>query len=135
MDPRTRRASPSTKRPTPSGACATSFRLRQPAIAPACAPTISTGNRLPPDRLAGVLLVQPLLQGREVIADGRRVHLARAGDLLERVLPRMADPHLQHRVQLRAGRLAVEYRASVQRPVASGRLRHRAVKLKLQDVR
>src|SRR5947209_15800970 len=36
---------------------------------------------LPADGVVLVLLIEPLLQGREVVADGRGVHLAGAGDL------------------------------------------------------
>ena len=52
-----------------------------------------------PTGLPLVLLVQPLLQRREVVADGGGVHLARAGDLFQRLLPGPALAHLQHGVQ------------------------------------
>src|SRR5579871_7016311 len=78
---------------------------------------------LPSDSLPFVLLIEPLLQRREVIANRRRIHLARAGDFLQRILPRPADSHGQHRVQLVPRRLIPVNRAPVKRPLAPRRLR------------
>ena len=72
--------------------------------------------------------------GREVVADGGGVHLARAGDFFQGVLPGTALAHLQHGVQSVAGFLIAVDGAAVQRPGAAGRLRQRAVKLELQNV-
>ena len=61
-------------RPSSSSGCARAIRRRR-------------SSDLPAHRLALVLLVEPLLQRREVIADRGGVHLARAGDLFQRLLP------------------------------------------------
>src|SRR6187399_741148 len=88
----------------------------------------------PPHRLAPVLLVEPLLERREVVADRRRVHLALARQRLERVGPRLRLAHLERLLQPIAGRLVAVDRAAVERPRAARRLRERAVKLELEDV-
>ena len=50
-------------------------------------------RRLPPDGIAAVLLLQPFFERREVVADGRGIHLAGARDFLEGFLPRAARAH------------------------------------------
>src|SRR3954468_10306742 len=72
-------------------------------------------TRLPADGLAFVLVIEPLLEGREIIADGGGVHLARAGELLDGLLPRPALSHLEHRSEFGAGGLVVVDGAAVQR--------------------
>ena len=66
---------------------------------------------LPADLLPLDLFVEPRLQRREVVDDRRRVHLARSGQRLERVRPRLRRAHLQHRVEPRA-RLPCSRRSS-----------------------
>src|SRR5438552_19140614 len=55
--------------------------------------------RLPADRLAFGLLVEPELERRKVIEDGLGVHFSLAGERLERVGPRTGESHRQHRIQ------------------------------------
>src|SRR3954469_10743993 len=70
---------------------------------------------VPAALLVLVLHGQPVLERLEVIDDRGRIHLAPAGQLLHRVLPRLARAERQHLAVLLAGFLAVEDRAFVQR--------------------
>src|ERR1044071_1005766 len=56
----------------------------------------SRGVSSPAALLALVLLGQPALERREVLEDRRAVHLARAGELEQRVLPWLARAQRQH---------------------------------------
>src|SRR5215471_871826 len=95
----------------------------------------SISRRSPSHRLALVLLVQPLLQRREVVADRRGVHLLLPGQRFERLRPRAALTHREHGVQLRAGFLVAVDGAAVEGAGAAGRTGQSAVELELQDVR
>src|SRR5664279_4546015 len=90
---------------------------------------------LPADRLSLVLLVQPLLERGEVVADRRRIHLPLPGQCGEGFWPWAARAHRQHRVQTASGLLVPVDRTAVERTLASGDPRQRAVKLELEDVR
>src|SRR5256885_922234 len=68
----------------------------------------------PADRLAGELLVEPGRKWREVVEDGRRVHLAAAGQRFEGVGPRAGLSHGQHRVEPLAGVFTLVGGAAVQ---------------------
>src|SRR5258706_13371343 len=48
----------------------------------------AAGTLLPADGFSAILLVQPFLERREVIADRGRIHLALTAQGLERVRPR-----------------------------------------------
>src|SRR3954464_12663066 len=85
--------------------------------------------------LALVLFLQPAFQRVEVIENGRGIYLARAGELLERLLPRPAGAELEHGRVFLARRLVVEDRALVQRPLEAGGITQRLVELELQDER
>src|SRR5438477_11608493 len=86
---------------------------------------------LPTHWLTLILLVEPLLQRREVVENRRRIHLLLSGDRLERLRPRTALAHREHRVQPLPGVLVVEDRAAIERLLAAGRLRQAAMKLEL----
>src|SRR5262245_56493334 len=81
------------------------------------------------------LFVEPLREGREVVEDRRRIHLAFTGHRLERVRPRLRHTHLQHRVQLPSSFLALVRRAAVKRRLAAGDLVERPMELELHDER
>src|SRR5262245_51525308 len=79
-----------------------------------------------------VLFPEPLHQRLEVFDDRGRVHLARARELLERILPGLTASHREH-VLVRAARLlAAEDRALVQRALEPRLLAERALELELQ---
>src|SRR5262245_10366590 len=90
-----------------------------------------TSRPSPAGLLAGVLLLEPALQRREVLEDRRRVHLARAGELGERVLPGLARAERQHLHVGRAGVLVAVDRALVERALVPGLGAQRLVKLEL----
>src|SRR5690606_10339802 len=91
-------------------------------------------RNLPATGLAFVLLLEPLLQRREVFEHRRAVDLLAAGELLHRLLPRLARALVQHRPELLPGGLAVVEAAFVQRSLVAGRVAQRLVELELQDV-
>src|SRR4051812_46490706 len=91
--------------------------------------------RLPPALGALVLLLEPRLERREVIEDRGGVHLALAGERLERVGPGLARAQRQHVAELLAGLLVSVDRALVQGALDPGRLAHGAVELELEDPR
>src|SRR5271157_5119524 len=86
---------------------------------------------LPPHLLAFVLFVEPMLQRREVFQHGAGIHLTLAGEGVKRVGPRLALAHLEHRVQLCAGRLVTVERAAIERAAESGLAAHGAEELEL----
>src|SRR5208337_4507354 len=86
---------------------------------------------LPPHLLAFVLLIEPLLQRREVLQHRAGIHLTLAGEGVQRVGPRLALAHLEHRVQLCAGRLIAVERAAIERPAEPGFAAHGAEELEL----
>src|SRR5512139_3225559 len=85
--------------------------------------------------LALVLLLEPAAQRREVLEDRRRVHLARAGQLVERVLPGLARALGEHRAELAAGGLVAVDRALRQRALEAGRVAQGLLELELDDER
>src|SRR5690348_7408340 len=89
----------------------------------------------PPYWLSCVLVVQPFLQRREVIADRRGIHLALSGERKELLRPRPACAH-GHRLGQPLARLLIAIDgAAIQRLCATRDPRQRAMKLKLQNVR
>src|SRR5580700_5634723 len=86
---------------------------------------------LPTHRFSPILLIQPLLQRREVIADGGGIHLALARQGIQRLLPGPALPHFEHRVEAPSCFAITVNRAAVQRILASRDLRQRAMELEL----
>src|SRR5690606_29929188 len=90
---------------------------------------------LPAALLAAVLLVEPFLERGEVFDKRLAADLAAAGEGLERVGPRLARAHLEHRVQLLADRFVAVEAAAVQRPGPAGLVAGRLVELELQDPR
>src|ERR1700686_2808822 len=122
--------------PRKPGACATPYpsmitrRSRGAAGAPAARGEIS----LPTALLALVLLIEPGLQGGEVVEDGGGVHLVLAGDFLEGFGPGAALPHLQHLRQALARDLVVVDRAAVERTLVASCLAEAALELELEDV-
>src|ERR1700704_5322653 len=95
----------------------------------------SRRSLLPAAGLALVLFLEPADQRLEIIDDRGGVDLPRAGELLERVGPGLAAAQGQHLAKLLARLLAAEHGALVQRPLETGCLAQRPVKLELQDVR
>src|SRR6187431_3722043 len=85
---------------------------------------------IPPAVLALVLFFEPGLERLEVIDDGRCVHLARAGQLLQGVLPRPGRTLRQHGAVLLAGFGAAEDGALVEWTFVPGRITQRLVELK-----
>src|SRR6476620_12297631 len=81
------------------------------------------------------LLVEPLLERREVVEQGRRVHLLRAGQRVQRVGPRPGLSHLEHRPQSCARLLVVVDRTAAERSRAARFPRQRAMELELQNGR
>src|SRR5262245_62196525 len=78
---------------------------------------------------------EPLHERLEVLDDRGRVHLARAREFLERILPGLAASHREH-VLVRAARLpAAEDRALVELALESRLLAERALELELQHER
>src|SRR4051794_16494050 len=90
---------------------------------------------LPTTLLALVLLLQPGLERLEVVEHRLRVDVALAADRLERLRPRLARAELEHRLQLRAGRLVPVDGAGVERALIPRGLAERAVELGLQQQR
>src|SRR5882672_965941 len=79
-----------------------------PSARPSAAPSV-------PDLPPLVLLVEPRLERREVLEHRARVDLLLARHRLERLGPRPALAHLQHRGELLPGRLVAVDGAQVQR--------------------
>src|SRR5712691_7886062 len=73
--------------------------------------------------LPPVLLVEPGLQGGEVVEDGRGVHPLAAGYHFERLRPGAAQPHFEHPCEGLPRRLVAVDRAAVQ---GAGLARHPA---------
>src|SRR5271167_384411 len=90
---------------------------------------------VPPHLLSLVLLIEPLFQWREILQHGAGVHLALAGEGVERFRPGLALAHLEHGVQLRPSSLVAVERAAIERPSESGLTAHGAKELKLQNPR
>src|SRR5713101_7607642 len=90
---------------------------------------------LPTALLAGVLLLQPLVQGSEILRQGSGIHLSLPGQDLEGIRPRLARPHLEHRLQLLSCFLAAVNGALMQWTAMSGRFAEGAMKLELKDPR
>src|SRR5688572_15086995 len=91
--------------------------------------------RLPAAALALILFCEPRLERREVVEDRRSVHLPRAGELLECVLPRLARAESEHLAEALARLFIAVDRALIQRSLVARRFTQRAVELELQDVR
>jgi hypothetical protein len=89
-------------------------------------------HSIPPNMMTRILLIEPLLQGGEIIEHGSRVHLPLPRQGFERVRPRAALAHGQHLRQLCSRRFITVNRAAVQRARVPRFLAQRAVKLKLQ---
>src|SRR5579871_1280078 len=93
---------------------------------------LSNSSRfLPADAMPSVLLVEPLLERREIIEDGRGIDIFFAGHGFERFGPRMALSHLKHFCQLRARGFVAVNRAAIQRSGITRFAAQRAVKLEL----
>src|SRR5271165_3332913 len=90
---------------------------------------------LPPHLLAFVLLIEPLLQRREVLQHCAGIHLALTGEGVQRVGPRLALAHFEHGIQLGAGGLVAVERAAIERSAESGLTAHGAEELELQNSR
>src|SRR5262245_21978682 len=88
----------------------------------------------PTDRLALQLLLQPRFERREVIEDGRGVHLTRSGERVERVRPRPRRTHRQYGVQPAARLLTLVDGAPVKRARAASSLCEGTMKLELENV-
>src|SRR5262245_60270736 len=82
---------------------------------------------LPAALAAAILFLEPARERLEILRDRGRVHLARAGQFLERVLPRLARAERQHFLVPLAGFLAAEHRALVQRALEARGLAQRLV--------
>src|SRR6185436_14821176 len=82
---------------------------------------------------AAILLRQPLHQRLEILDDCTRVHLSRAGQLLERILPGLAATKFEHVLERAAGFLVTVNRALVQRPLEARLLAQRPLELELHD--
>src|SRR5690606_1476834 len=91
-------------------------------------------RHLPAAGTAFVLLPEPLLQRREVLEHRRGIHGLAAGQLLQRLLPRLAGALGQHRPELLARGLVAGEGALVQRALVAGRVAQRLVELELQHV-
>src|SRR5688572_31715897 len=90
-------------------------------------PSVSRPCLRPAALAAAVLFVEPLHQRLEILDDRGRDHLARAGELLERVLPGLAAAERKHFLE-GAPRVPVAVdRAFVQPPAAARLLAERAV--------
>src|SRR3546814_9730496 len=76
-------------------------------------------RHLPAAGLAFVLLLEPFLQRREVLEHRRAVDLLATGELLHRLLPRLARALVQHRPELLTGTLVDIGRAHVCTPVTN----------------
>src|SRR5262245_53557995 len=100
---------------------------RAPTEEVAAGKTFLRQSTLPAALLPLVLLVEPGLQRREVVEDGRGVHLVLAGDDLERLGPGTALPHGEHGAQALAGLGVAVDRAAVERPFVARRLAEAAV--------
>src|SRR5260370_20764739 len=87
---------------------------------------------VPKALLAGVLLLQPLVQGSEILRQGSGIHLSLPGQDLEGIRPRLARPHLEHRLQLLSCFLAAVNGTLMQRTAMSGRFAEGAMKLELK---
>src|SRR5690606_12171257 len=93
------------------------------------------GSGLPAAGAALVLLLQPLLQRREILQHRRGVHGLAAGELLQRLLPGLAVALGEHGPEFLArGRVAREA-ALVERALVAGGVAQRLVELELQHVR
>src|SRR5262245_55071985 len=92
-----------------------------------------TGFRLPSARLALVLFLQVSNERREIFDQRAAVHLLRARELLERLLPGLARAFLEHRDVLRAGVLVAVEVALVERTLVAGGVAQRLVELELDD--
>src|SRR5271165_4718703 len=90
---------------------------------------------LPPHLLAFVLLIEPLLQRREVLQHCAGIHLALTGEGVQRVGPRLALAHFEHGIQLGAGGLVAVERAAIERAAESGLAAHGTEELELQNPR
>ena len=87
-----------------------------------------------PHCLALVLLLEPLLQRREVLEDRASRPSARSPVSLDSASGHgLLAPSASIVSKLRAGRLVAVDRALVQRPGVAGRLAQRAVELELED--
>src|ERR1700690_371155 len=75
----------------------------------------------PTNRLALILLIQPLLKRREVVQNRGGIQIALPGEFKHGVLPGAAEAHLQHAVQAAAGFLVVVDRATIERSAAARR--------------
>src|SRR5688500_1155597 len=93
------------------------------------------GDALPAARLAAVLLVEPGLERGEVFDQRLAADLAAAGERFERVGPRLAGAHLEHRVEPLADLLVAVEAAAVQRPFPAGLVAGGLEELELQDPR
>src|SRR6267142_5086120 len=97
----------------------------------------AAGNRCrltsPATLLPLVLLLEPLLQGLEVLEQRAPVHLPLSRHRLERVRPGLARAHRQHLLEPCSRLLAPVEGALVQRPFVTRRLAHGAMELELQE--
>src|SRR5690606_4286402 len=82
-----------------------------------------------------VLLLQPLLQRREVLEHRGGVELLGTGQRLQRLLPRLRLAFGEHRLVLAARGFAAVEAALVQRALEAGGVAQRLVELELQHVR
>src|SRR5437660_2383074 len=86
------------------------------------------------DTVFRVLLIQPLLQCREIIEDGGGIHLALASQRVQLVRPRLALTHLQHLLQTIARNFIVVDGTAVQRTLVSDGATQPTMKLELENV-
>src|SRR5262249_41736996 len=90
--------------------------------------------RAPSAFFAFVLFTQPFQQRPEILGNRRRVDLARPGQFLQRLLPRLALAQRQHLTEALAGLGIAVDRAFAQRTGVTRSFAQRAMKLELQDV-
>src|SRR5690606_14011018 len=92
-------------------------------------------STLPAVLPALILLLQVAHQRLEVLDHRFAPHLARAGEFVQRVLPRLACALLEHGPAALAGFLAAVEGALVQRAFVTGGFAQRLVELEPQDAR
>src|SRR6266849_972449 len=90
-------------------------------------------NVSPPAFLTRILLLEPVLQGDEIVEQSGGVHLPLSAEQVKRFRPRFARPQLQHRLQPFPRFFVPVDRAGVERAVVISEPAERSVELKLED--